>query len=251
MSRTTPAGTGAVRAAPWHAGGVPPDHAERPPDQTPPGRTFGDADAHHALRALDGPYLPWSSGSMRPRGLVRVCNDIVLGARRRVVELGSGISTVLLSRLGTQLASVEDFTLVAVEHDERWADWVARQLEREHGGGVRTTVATAPLRAHPHADEHLHWYDGAAVTAALDAAFGRDLIDLLIVDGPPAFEEGMGTARAPALPVLWDRLAPGATVVLDDIERAGEQEVLRRWETQLDVQFERHPDAGVAVATRP
>ena len=48
---------------------------------------------------------------------------------------------------------------------------------------------------------------------------------------------------------LRDRLAPGATVVLDDIDRAGEQEVLRRWEAELGLRFQRLTEARVAVAT--
>jgi hypothetical protein len=55
----------------------------------------------HALAMLPGAYLPWSAGTMRPAVFVTVCNDIVLNDRRRIVELGSGISTVLLARLLT------------------------------------------------------------------------------------------------------------------------------------------------------
>ncbi|MGH9270032.1 MAG: class I SAM-dependent methyltransferase, partial [Ilumatobacteraceae bacterium] len=68
---------------------------------------------------------------------------------------------------------------------------------------------------------------------------------------PPAFAPGSGHARYPALPALRDRLLPGATVVLDDIERSGEQEVLRRWEDEFGLSFCRHTDAGVAMATVP
>ena len=226
------------------------EHDRSFPDESGGGRWFGDADARHALGALGGPYLPWGAGSMRPSGLVMVCNDIVLNDRRRVVELGSGISTVLLSRLCAQLAPAGGFALVSVEHDERWANWVTRQLWRETGEHD-SVVVRAPLGFHPRADGQVGWYDGAALAAGLDAAFGSALIDLLVVDGPPAFEAGMGTARVPALPVLWDRLAPGATVVLDDIERPGEQEVLRRWEREFDVVFTRHENAGVAIAHLP
>ena len=67
------------------------------------GRVFGDDAARFALGALSGPYLPWGSGTMRPAGLVAVCNDIVLNDRRRIVELGSGISTVLFARLLAQV----------------------------------------------------------------------------------------------------------------------------------------------------
>ena len=68
-----------------------------------PGRVFSDVDASFALRALPGPYLPWGSGSMRPAGLVEVCNDVVLNDRCNIVELGSGVSTVMVARLLAQL----------------------------------------------------------------------------------------------------------------------------------------------------
>jgi hypothetical protein len=83
----------------------------------------------------------------------------------------------------------------------------------------------------------------------LRAALGSDPIDLLLVDGPPAYAAGHALARYPALPVLGDRLASGATVVLDDAERPGEQEVLRRWERETGLDFDRRAGrAGVAVA---
>ena len=107
-------------------------------------RVFGDAAARFALGALPGPYLPWGSGAMRPAGLVVVCNDIVLNERRRIVELGSGVSTVLLARLLAQ-GSTAGARLAAIEHDARWARWVAGQLARE-GVGDDVVVVEAPLR---------------------------------------------------------------------------------------------------------
>jgi hypothetical protein len=212
------------------------------------GREFSDEAACDALAALPGPYLPWSSGAMRPAGLVTVCNDIVLNGRCRVVELGSGISTVLLARLLCQRWPLGGFRVAAVEHDARWARWVSEQLDRE-GTGSDVVVVHAPLAPHPHAEVGLSWYDNAALTAGLRDALGGDPIDLLLVDGPPAYAAGHGLARYPALPVLCDWLAPGATVVLDDAERPGEQEVLRRWERETGLDFDRQADrAGVAVA---
>jgi predicted O-methyltransferase YrrM len=186
---------------------------------------------------------------MRPAGLVTVCNDVVLNGRRRVVELGSGISTVLLGRLLCQRWPLGGFRLVAVEHDARWARWVTEQLDRE-GIGSEVVVVHAPLARHPRAEAGLSWYDEAALTGGLRTGLRGDPIDLLLVDGPPAYAAGHGMARYPALPVLCDWLAAGATVVLDDAERAGEQEVLRRWERETGLDFDRRAEqAGVAVAT--
>jgi predicted O-methyltransferase YrrM len=185
---------------------------------------------------------------MRPAGLVAVCNDIVLNGRRRVVELGSGVSTVLLTRLLTQRPPLDGFRMAAVEHDPGWANWVTDQLDREHIGHD-VAVIHAPLLPHALAQRGVHWYDAAAVAAGLDAALRGELIDLLLVDGPPAYATGLGLARYPALPVLRERLAPGATVILDDVERPGEQEVLGRWERETGLEFHRRAEhAGVAVA---
>jgi predicted O-methyltransferase YrrM len=167
---------------------------------------------------------------------------------RRVVELGCGVSTVMLARLLHQRPPPSGFVLAGVEHDVGWAEWVTDQLDRE-GIGAGVSVLRAPLMPHPRAEPGLSWYDQTALTEGLRTALGGDRIDLLLVDGPPAYSSGMGLARYPALPVLLDRLAPGATVVLDDAERAGEQEVLRRWEYETGLVFDRRADeAGVAVA---
>jgi predicted O-methyltransferase YrrM len=215
---------------------------------SPTDREFSDETARAALASLPGPYLPWGAGAMRPAGLATVCNDIVLSGRRRIVELGSGISTVLLARLLCQRWPPGGFRIAAVEHDARWAQWVTEQLDRE-GTGADVVVVHALLAPHPEAEGDLKWYDAAALTAGLRAALRGDPIDLLLVDGPPAYAAGHGLARYPALPVLHDWLAPGATVVLDDVERPGEQEVLRRWEHETGLDFDRRADqAGVAVA---
>jgi predicted O-methyltransferase YrrM len=201
-----------------------------------------------ALAALGGPYLPWGSGAMRPAGLAAVCNDVVLNGRRRIVELGSGVSTVLLARLLAQRPPRGGFRMAAVEHDPDWARWVTDQLDREDIG-QDVVVIHAPLTSHALSERGVPWYDDAALTDGLNAALGGDLIDLLLVDGPPAYIPGQGLARYPALPVLHGRLAQGATVILDDVERPGEQEVLRRWERETGLEFDRRAEqAGVAVA---
>jgi hypothetical protein len=167
------------------------------------------------------PCLPWTSGSMRPAALVTVCNEIVHGARTRIVECGSGMSTVVLARL---LRERGEGGLVALEHDNHWAALVEEQLRREDLSGI-ARVHYAPLGGEP------PWYD------LHDSDRLPDEVDLLIVDGPPAFDPGHGTRRAPALPWFRDRLAVGATVMLDDIDRDGEREVLSLWERSSDWRF--------------
>jgi predicted O-methyltransferase YrrM len=195
-----------------------------------------DLHAWHILRPLldAGGYLPWGTGAMRPAGLVLVCNEIMYANRETIVECGSGVSTVVLARL---LRARGCGSLVALEHDEGWA---ARVTELLHAEGLDhvARVVHAPLGGTP------PWYDRAALDGLPQA------IDLLIVDGPPADKPGMGLARAPALALLDPRLADGATVVLDDLDRQGERDVLAGWESATPWRFTIEDSAGIAIGGR-
>lgn len=195
-----------------------------------------DLHAWHVLRPLldAGGYLPWSTGAMRPAGLVLVCNEVVHGGRTRVLECGSGASTVVLARLLRERGAG---SVVALEHDGAWAALVGDLLRREALDGI-AQVVHAPLEGDP------PWY----ATRALDALPAE--VDLLVVDGPPAHAAGDEHRRAPALPFFEPRLVPGATVVLDDLQRPGEREVLARWETDTPWRFEIDQTAGAAIGAR-
>jgi predicted O-methyltransferase YrrM len=205
---------------------------------------WDEADLHawQVLAPLRGGYLPWSDAAMRPVGLVAVLNEVALAEPDLVVECGAGISTLFLARL---LAQRRRGRLVSVEHDERWASWVRRTLAAE-GLADRASVVVAPLRGG--ADGRPGWYDPARV----DAAVGDEPIGFLLVDGPPAHAPGLGAARYPALPHFAARLAPDAVVVVDDLWRDGERDVVRRWEAETPLRFELRPDRGhVAVGRVP
>ena len=210
--------------------------------QQAPGWGWADLHGWHVLRPLldAGGFLPWSEGAMSPAGLARVATEISFAERRVVVELGSGISTVVLARLARELSG----TLISVEHLPEWAGWVRRALQRD-GLGTVATVLEAPLRPHPLALGGAPWYAEDALSALPDEG-----IELLLVDGPPGYGAGMARSRYPALPLLADRLAPGALVVLDDAGREGEAEILDRWEAELGFAFDRRVPERIAVGRR-
>jgi predicted O-methyltransferase YrrM len=206
---------------------------------------WGWADLHawEVLRPLlEGAYLPWSEGAMSPAGLAAVANEIVLAGRRSVVELGSGVSTVVLARLARQLGG----EVVAVEHSPGWAGWVRGALERDGLEDV-ATVVEAPLRPHPLSLEGAPWYDAEVLSDLLPA----EGIELLLVDGPPGYGEGMELSRHPALPALADRLADGALVILDDAGRPGERRIVDSWESQTGWSFDRRAAERIAIGRQP
>jgi predicted O-methyltransferase YrrM len=203
-----------------------------------------DVLALQALQSLGGRYLPWSAWAMRPSGLLAVLNEVVLGSRERILECGSGISTIYLARLLAERGG----RAVSLEHDPEWAGFIEGELEAE-GLGERARVVLAPLEEHAVALDGTRWYRGSAAREAVEALDGP--IDLLLVDGPPAGGPEAALSRYPAVPLLADALAPNAVVILDDANRPGEQQVLERWSEESGIELERRPDLGwIAIGRR-
>lgn len=142
----------------------------------------------------------------------------VLEARpARIVECGSGASTVLLAACGARHGAGHVYSL---ESGADFARATRADLVRL-GVAAHATVLDAPLVEQTLDGRNYAWYDLAALPP------GK--IDLLVVDGPPARIQA--DARYPALPCLLDRLAEDCVIVLDDAARPGEREVVARWLT--------------------
>jgi len=187
-----------------------------------------DARSLQGLAPLAGAFLPWTSSTMRPAAILAVLSEIVINQRCTIVECGSGNSTVFAARLFAQHEL--DGHVHSLDHDGDWAALTARAIAREKLERF-ATVTHAPLVD--------GWYDTTRVPDCRD-------IDLLVIDGPPAYERGLERAREPALDFFWDRLAPGAAVILDDAGRNSERGVLAAWEERHAIRFRSQP-GGHAV----
>ena len=121
-----------------------------------------------------------------------------------VVECGAGASTLVI---GAMLERAGRGRLVSLEHDPAYAQRI-RRLVGQAGLGDRVEIVVAPLRPCGLKQRAVPWYDTGITARAADAP-----IDVLVVDGPPQLTRW---SRWPAVPVLHDRLAPGATVLVDD-----------------------------------
>jgi predicted O-methyltransferase YrrM len=185
------------------------------------------------------PLPPMTDWAVAP-DLGRLLVETVLDLRpATVVECGSGTSTVLIAYALERLGSGR---VVALEHDPAQVERTERLLDR-HGLQRWATVRHAPLVPHAVGDATFRWYDLAAVPLA-------DRVDLLFVDGPPGGVQPL--ARYPAVPLLRNRLGPGAVVLLDDAGRADERAVAERWAAELpELALELVPCAkGAAVLRR-
>lgn len=200
-----------------------------------------DSLAMQYLAPLKGNYLPWSSYALRPSGLVQILNTILIRKHLTVVECGGGVSTLYIARLFKQ--NHPSGQLYCIENNLDWLNLLKDLLFREELNHY-VKLIYAPLAPCPMALDNLNWYDQEKIRQQL----AEDVsIDCLFVDGPPAYREEIQYSRFPALPFFQKQLSATGTVILDDINRAGEQEIVRRWQTLLNIDFD--TSAGnVAIA---
>ncbi|PRX97133.1 class I SAM-dependent methyltransferase [Allonocardiopsis opalescens] len=168
-------------------------------------------DVHHEIPAPGG----WAA---TPQTLLAIVSEVMTrpGAPL-VVECGSGTSTVWLA---TALRQKGAGRVIALDHDEHFAAQTRERLLRA-GLADWAEVRHAPLRELSLEGSTAPWYDPAALE-------GISGVDVLFVDGPP---QATGEqARYPAYEMLAEALNDGATVVLDDVDRAEEKRVAERWQ---------------------
>ena len=173
---------------------------------------------HRRSPTLDGVRLVdyWTLGGVGPRTVEFLAAQITARRPQRILECGPGTSTIAMARCVAALGLPT--TITSLEHDGSWAEIMRRRLDAS-GLLDRVRIVVSPLARVE--GEEFGWYaDGAE--AGRDGPF-----DLMFIDGPPATD---GRARrSPALPCMWEHLADGALVVLDDGRRPGERECVRLW----------------------
>ncbi len=153
----------------------------------------------------------------------------------RVLEWGSGASTVWLSqRAGT---------VVSIEHDPRWAARTARALAARDAENVQLRVVQptrlVPPGGVPSAKPGFAGLDFEAYADAVDAVPGD--LDLVVIDG---------RAREACLVRAIDRLAEGGLIVFDNVDRQRYRDAVEALGTRLSVDWTRGITPALPYPTR-
>jgi hypothetical protein len=165
-----------------------------------------------------GPGIPPLGGWAIEADFGELIAREIHGGAETVVELGSGVSTLLAARM---LGRTAKGRLVSVEHHAEYLAQTRDTLERD---GLEDVVelVLAPLADQTFRGVTTEWYDVAPIVEGLD---GR-LIDLVVVDGPPSVR---GDARWPVVEALRPYMSERVVILLDDGRAARESATAERW----------------------
>jgi predicted O-methyltransferase YrrM len=159
---------------------------------------------------------------------------------RLVVELGGGVSTLLIA---AALERNGEGRLVSLDHDVEYLERTRTEL-RANGLEHRVDLVHAPLEDREFDGDTYRWYRVSTLDEVRD-------VDLVLVDGPPGTTGPL--ARFPAGPVLIPRLTVGGSILLDDANRPEEHEIARRWaggSEGLDLEVLPELGKGLAILRR-
>ena len=138
-----------------------------------------------------------------------------------VVELGAGATTLVCAKAMQQHGQGKLYSF------DQHADFVEATGEWLASEGVQAQIGCAPLTAEVEGWPG-RWYDLGPLP---------DQIDLIVIDGPPWAVHPFVRGGAE---ILFERLAPGGIILLDDAARPGERIVAKRWRQRWpDISFER------------
>ncbi len=125
-----------------------------------------------------------------------------------ILECGSGFTTVLCGVLAKQ----RKLELVSLEHRQASYQYLAGLLSELKLTNVNLKMA--PLKDYG----DFEWYDFKEKPPSD--------FDFIICDGPPWYTKG---GRLGLIPVMLERLHPKCKILLDDVHRRNERQILNRW----------------------
>lgn len=177
--------------------------------------------------------LPPSRGwAASPDFLLTLSSIVRKSKPKLVVELGSGVSTLVSAKSGAK-------RIISLDHSIEFGE-ATRDMLKEH------KVTGAQIRIN-----ELLTYPAGYKWYSPEALIGIKNIDLLVIDGPPSAINP--DARYPALEHLLPLLSKRATVILDDADRDDEKKLAQAFADAMPehkLTFLRHEKGTAVISPR-
>jgi glycosyltransferase involved in cell wall biosynthesis len=149
---------------------------------------------------------------------------IIKNTPKKILECGPGVSTLIMAKIAKLLDL--NLSIIALEHNKKYYEILLEKIKKE---GVEDFVNLlhAPLKEYTFEGDIFYWYD-------LDInTISDDELDLMIVDGPPG--DIQEKSRFMALPLMINKLKNNSYIILDDVHRDDEKEILNDWHNMFSI----------------
>ncbi|WP_149025864.1 class I SAM-dependent methyltransferase [Polaribacter sp. BM10] len=175
-------------------------------------------------------YLPFTPFSLNPFTILHILNDILFNDRKQILEFGSGISTIIISRF-IKINNLET-KILSFDNNEGWLKIISKELEK-YNCSESVNLVHSELSKHNKVTykkyNNEYWYDLNEVNKNINTLTKK--IDLVIVDGPST--DTSNYVRYTAIPVINEMLSKSYCIFLDDTKRPYEKEILLEWNIYL------------------
>ena len=130
----------------------------------------------------DFAYLPFTPFSLNPYTIVHILNDILLNDRKQIVEFGSGLSTIIISRfIKTNNLKTK---ILSVDNNKHWQTIIHKEVKK-YNCGEGLILLHADIEKNEEKEfiiqDNDFWFNNSIVKKAIDRI---ENIDLVVVDGP-------------------------------------------------------------------
>ncbi len=173
-------------------------------------------------------FVPLTKFSLSPTSISHILNEILFHDRKRILEFGSGASTLYIAKLIKQMGLETVF--YSVESSREWAIEMRRQIRLcELEQFVKIIEAPiVPVLSKYSFKKQVTWYDADCLHSLLN---NSTKFDLVIIDGPVG--NSTPFARYSAVPFLQQKLSGNFIIFLDDADRFEEEQILQEWQNVL------------------
>ncbi|MBI2448539.1 class I SAM-dependent methyltransferase [Candidatus Microgenomates bacterium] len=165
----------------------------------------------------------WNDSAVEEKYLIYLIYKIIVNRPINIVELGSGISSLVIIKTLEKLGYSYNF--FSVDSDALFLEETKKMLISE---GVydekKVKLIFSPITDITIDGNIYKWYRWS------DFNFNFERIDLLFVDGPQG--SLCKNARYPAMHILGKYLKKGSMVLLHDAKREDETEIVESWERE-------------------
>jgi predicted O-methyltransferase YrrM len=167
--------------------------------------------------------IHWNESAAEEKYVKYLIYKIITKRPINVVELGSGLSSIIITKTLENLGY--DYSFTSFDADEAFLNETKNLLISEDlYDESKIKIVHSPIEDIEINGNVYKWY------SAKDFKFDFEKIDLLFIDGPVG--PSCKNARYPAINVLKKYLKEGSLVLLHDAKRPDEIEIVEMWKNE-------------------